>query len=77
MPGGNKELYRNTCQYLFLGNVLVRSYRIDEGTEVEEHSIEGDDAGGLEGIAVDDVAARHGVSNLDSCGDCEESVEKI
>ena len=49
---------------------MVRTYRIDKGTEVEEHSVKGDDAGGLEGIAVDDIAARHGVSDLDSPGDC-------
>jgi hypothetical protein len=58
----------------FLGNILVRTHRINKGTEVEEHSIQSDDAGGLEGIAVDDVAARHGVSNLDSRGDCEELI---
>jgi len=56
----------------FLGRVLVRTYRVDKCTEVEEHSIEGDDAGGLKGIAIDDVAARHGISDLDSRGDCEE-----
>lgn len=56
----------------FLGRVLVRTYRVYKGTEVEEHSIEGDDAGGLKGIAIDDVAARHGISDLDSRGDCEE-----
>lgn len=54
-----------------LGNIsCLRAYRIDKGTEIEKHSVKGDNAGGLKRIAVDDVAARHCVSDLNSCGNC-------
>lgn len=60
-----------TCQFLFPPeDPPEKTYWIDEGAEVKEHGVKGDDAGGLEGIAVDDVAARHSVSDLNSCGDC-------
>lgn len=60
-----------TCQFFFLSEDLSeKTYWIDKGTEVEEHGVKGDDAGGLEGIAIDNVVARHGVSDLNSCGDC-------
>lgn len=41
-------------------------YRVDKSTQVEEYSVEDDDAGGLEWVAVDYVAACYGVADLDS-----------
>lgn len=46
------------------------AYRIDERAQVEEDGVEGDHAHGLQGVAVDDVAADHGVADLDAGGDC-------
>jgi hypothetical protein len=45
------------------------THRINKSTQVQEHSVEDHDAGGLERVAVDDVAAGYGVPDLDSGGD--------
>lgn len=42
------------------------TYGIDKGGEVQEGGVEGDDAHGLEGVAVDDVARDDRVPDLDA-----------
>jgi len=48
----------------------MRTYRVDEGAQVEEDGVEGDHAHRLQRVAVDDVAADHGVADLDAGRDC-------
>lgn len=45
------------------------THGVDEGAEIEEDGVEGYDAHGLEGVAVDDVGGYDGVAHLDAGGD--------
>lgn len=56
---------------------VLWKYRIDESTEIEKYSVKCDYAGGLQRIAVDDVAAGYCISDLNSRGDCMVSKEYI
>lgn len=47
-----------------------RTYRIDEGAEIEEHRVECDNAHRLQRVSVDDVGCCDCVSDLDP--GCEE-----
>jgi len=42
------------------------TYRIDESAEVEEDRVECDDAHGLKGVAIDNIACDHGVAHLNT-----------
>ena len=76
MPHGDKELNKG------LEKILIPparpaamsgegTYGVDEGTEVNEDGIKGNDAHRLKWVAVDDVTARHGVAHLNAGSDCE------
>lgn len=45
------------------------TYGVDESAEVQEDGVEGYDAHGLQGVAVDDVGCYGRVAHLDARGD--------
>ena len=45
---------------------------VDEGGEIEEYRVEGNDAHALQRVAVDDVGRDDGVAHLDAGGEEEE-----
>lgn len=53
-----------------MGKERGQTYWISKRTKIQKYSVENHDAGGLEWVGVDDVAACYGVADLDSGGDC-------